>query len=396
LLAFAVFWFEKTTPTPSVYALIPTAGACLVIACAGPGTLAHKLLASPPLVGVGLISYSAYLWHQPLFAFARLRTSEEPSWRLSCALSALALGLAYLTWRYVESPFRRSSVISRAALVRSALGCWALLLGLALASGATDGFSERIRPADVALAAIADTDAQGRYVIARFASLDRDFSQQGGATKVLVVGDSYAQDFVNAIFESGNLAGAEVRTVSFGTECQIYVGPLDVSEHIPPGMRAECARARRSPDLQRRVADADVVVLAASWRHWSAQLLPGTLRQLETGPKRRVFVVGPKRIGEINIRELLQSASAVREQESQPVAASTSEMERTLAAVLPDGTYVSMQSAVCGTGPTCRLFTPSGELISFDGNHLTRAGAAFAGRNLFSASPLAGLPASVR
>jgi hypothetical protein len=109
-----------------------------------------------------------------------------------------------------------------------------------------------------------------------------------------------------------------------------------------------------------------------------------------------VFVVGPKRIGEINIRELLQSASAVREQESQPVAASTSEMERTLAAVLPDGTYVSMQSAVCGTGPTCRLFTPSGELISFDGNHLIRAGAAFAGRNLFSASPLAGLPASVR
>lgn len=396
MLVYAVFWFEKTTPTPSIYALIPTAGTCLVIACAGPGTLAHRALASPPMVGIGLISYSAYLWHQPLFAFARLRATHDPSWQLLCALSALALALAYATWRYVESPFRQASVVSRGVLVRSALGSWAILLGLVVASELTSGLKWRIAPEDAPLAAQADTEVQGRYVYARFIALDRDFSKQGRGLKVLVVGDSYAQDFVNAIFESGNLAGAEVRTVSFVDECQIYVGTRDVSEHISPSFRTICATARASPVLRRRIGEADVVLLAASWRDWSAQLLPETLQQLGSDPTRQVFVVGPKRIGEINIRGLLQTPRDIRVHEKQPVSAKTIEMERSLAVLLPIGTYVSMQAAVCGIGPTCSLFTPNGELISFDGTHLTKAGAAYAGRNTFNVPPLSNLVSPAR
>lgn len=396
MLAYAVVWFDKTTPTPSVYALIPTVGTCLVIACAGPGTLAHGLLASPPMVGVGLISYSAYLWHQPIFAFARLQTAEDPSWQVYCALSALAIGLAYLTWRYVESPFRRASVISRAVLVRTALGCWVALFVAAFASEQTNGFSARIRPEDLSLAALADSDAQGRYVNARFESLDRDFSKRGRATKVLVIGDSYARDFVNAIFESGNLANAEVRTVSVAPECQIYVGPRDVAEHIELNFRSSCAQARESPVLRRRAAEADVIILAASWRQWSVHLLPETLQLLGPNPKRQVFVVGPKRTGEINIRELLQSPPDERVHKSQPVSTETIEMERSLTLAVPKGTYVSMQAAVCGKGPTCGIFTPGGELISFDGTHLTRAGAAYAGNNLFNVLPLSSLAAPSR
>ena len=221
MLAYSVFWFDKTTPTPSVYALIPTVGTCLVIACAGPGTVAYRVLASPPMIGVGLISYSAYLWHQPLFAYARLRATQDPSWQMFCALSALALVLAYLTWRYVESPFRRASVISTTVLVRSVLGCWGILLGLVAVSELTSGLHQRIAPEDVPLAALADSEVQGRYVAARFISLDRDFSAQSAGMNILVVGDSFAQDFVNAMFESGNLTGAQVRTVSFEKDCQI-------------------------------------------------------------------------------------------------------------------------------------------------------------------------------
>jgi peptidoglycan/LPS O-acetylase OafA/YrhL len=396
MLAYAVLWFEKTTPTPSVYALLPTVGTSLIIACAGPATLAYRLLASPPLVSVGLISYSAYLWHQPLFAFARLRTTQEPSWQLFGVLSTVALGLAYLTWRFVETPFRRAIVVSRAALVRSAVACWAVLFCIGLASEWTSGFGTRIRPEDVPLAALADSNAQGRYVTSRFVALDRDFSRQGGATKVLVVGDSYAQDFVNAIFESGNLAGAEVRTFSFLVECQIYVGPRDVSENIELHSRSSCAQARGSPVFRRRAAEADVIILAAAWRQWAAQLLPETLQQLGRGAKRQVFVVGPKLTGEINVRDLLQNPPAARVQERQPVASRIVEMERNLTSLLPVGTYVSMQAAVCGTGPDCNLFTPQGELISFDGTHLTKAGALHAGRNLFATSPLSSLMAPAR
>ncbi|MGA1677112.1 MAG: acyltransferase family protein, partial [Pseudomonadales bacterium] len=64
------------------------------------------LLGSAPLVGIGLISYSAYLWHQPLLAFARQMSPGEFGGVGIAALFLLILVLAYLTWRYVENPFR--------------------------------------------------------------------------------------------------------------------------------------------------------------------------------------------------------------------------------------------------------------------------------------------------
>lgn len=106
LIFYAVLMFDKDTPFPSLFTLIPTLGAALVILFATPSTLVGKLLSSKPFVGVGLISYSAYLWHQPLFAFARLYSVEVVSSSIFLVLSVLSLVFAYLSWRYVELPFR--------------------------------------------------------------------------------------------------------------------------------------------------------------------------------------------------------------------------------------------------------------------------------------------------
>jgi peptidoglycan/LPS O-acetylase OafA/YrhL len=71
LILYAVFAFSSDTPTPGAYTLIPAVGAALIILFATPATHVGALLGSKAFVGMGLISYSAYLWHQPIFAFAR-------------------------------------------------------------------------------------------------------------------------------------------------------------------------------------------------------------------------------------------------------------------------------------------------------------------------------------
>ena len=108
----------------SVVALIPVLGTALIILFSDTRTIIGRLLSLKPLVGIGLISYSAYLWHQPLLAFYKnvfIGRTESFVLLLLCFLS---LVLAYLSWRWVETPFRRRNRFNRRQIyVFSAIGC---------------------------------------------------------------------------------------------------------------------------------------------------------------------------------------------------------------------------------------------------------------------------------
>lgn len=130
LIFAAVFAFDETTPFPSFYTLLPTLGTALIILYATPDTLIGRLLSARLLVGIGLISYSAYLWHQPFFAFARLRSAEPPSTILMLGLAAASLVAAWVSWRFVETPFRRKSAFTRGQVFSLALVASVAVLGL--------------------------------------------------------------------------------------------------------------------------------------------------------------------------------------------------------------------------------------------------------------------------
>jgi peptidoglycan/LPS O-acetylase OafA/YrhL len=101
----SIFFYDEYTPFPSFYTLLPITGILLIILYSGGSTITTKFLSTKVLVGIGLISYSAYLWHHSLFAFARIRFFQ-PSETLFLFLSFLSLFLAYFSWKYIEMPFR--------------------------------------------------------------------------------------------------------------------------------------------------------------------------------------------------------------------------------------------------------------------------------------------------
>ena len=121
LIGIAVRFFDVHTPFPGLYALAPVIGTALIIGFADSRTLIGRLLALRPVVFVGLLSYSAYLWHQPLFAFARIRTLNNLDPADFTGLIALTFVLAYLSWRFIETPFRERKKYPRKTIFAGAL-----------------------------------------------------------------------------------------------------------------------------------------------------------------------------------------------------------------------------------------------------------------------------------
>ena len=113
LILYAVFAHSKNAPSPGSYALVPTFGTVLIILFATQQTTVGKFVGNKAFVGIGLISYSAYLWHQPLFAFARHRSLTEQSNFIFLVLTLFSLVLAYGSWRMIEIRFRNKDLFSR-------------------------------------------------------------------------------------------------------------------------------------------------------------------------------------------------------------------------------------------------------------------------------------------
>ena len=141
-IIFSIFAYDETTPFPSLYALVPVLGVVLLILYADKDTLTAKLLGTKALVGFGLISYSAYLWHQPLFAFARIKSAAEPSFLLMSTLAIGSLALAYFSWRYIETPFRSSNIVNSKKLIVLTLAGFVFFIGIGLNGNFNDNLFE--------------------------------------------------------------------------------------------------------------------------------------------------------------------------------------------------------------------------------------------------------------
>lgn len=143
MIAYSVIFFNDKTPFPSFYALIPTLGASLVIVFSNSTSYVGRILSTKILVAIGLISYSLYLWHHPLFAFLRLKSIGEPSVYLFMAAIISAFILAFVSWKYIESPFRNKTKFTKAAVFKYSGISITVFLALGLVGHFNRGFESR-------------------------------------------------------------------------------------------------------------------------------------------------------------------------------------------------------------------------------------------------------------
>ena len=130
LIAYSILFFDAKTPHPSFHTLIPIIGVALIIGFASKDELVGKVLGSKPFVWIGLISYSAYLWHFPIFALSRQSSLSHTNYdKFEWIVATVILSIA--SFILVETPLRNARkicgklflyIILSAFVVASALG----------------------------------------------------------------------------------------------------------------------------------------------------------------------------------------------------------------------------------------------------------------------------------
>lgn len=199
LLIVSFFTFSPALNHPSFWTLIPVIGTVFIIIFAKPNTWVAQLLSLKPLVGLGLLSYSAYLWHQPLFAFTRLTTfSATLSLTQTIILIIATFLLAAISWKWVESPFRKRTFLHRKTIFTSSLIGIILFMSAAGLIIYKNGYPQRFNNIQQILMSYAESALTLVGVDPCFLSETDDSSQLGESCRIspmkpiVILGDSHA------------------------------------------------------------------------------------------------------------------------------------------------------------------------------------------------------------
>ncbi len=262
LVIISIFLFDSATRVPSLLAILPVGGTSLFLLYGSQTSILGRVVTLSPLVWIGRISFSAYLWHQPVFAFWRIRSPELPSTLVLWILIGLTLLLSIFSWYLVEQPFRgRKITFSR--LIPAAGACVGALVGFGAWGDLKEGLPFRLPPevkefvdrttwSDKCLFQVKDG-------LPALPNTDCMFNIGSGKT-IAIWGDSIAAALSPSLLED-----LEDRDIGLVQLTHGFCAPIaNVSTAREEGA-ANCEAFNRRAMDYLAVSNIDTVVLAASW-----------------------------------------------------------------------------------------------------------------------------------
>jgi peptidoglycan/LPS O-acetylase OafA/YrhL len=259
LIAYSIYFYDDMTLFPGIAALLPCSGAVLFL-LAGSDSPSGKILVTVPFVFVGRISYSIYLWHWPVIVFVNYATLGSLSVAQNFGLAIVSIFIGYLSWRFIEMPFRtpKTYQTSRTVFFRSGMATIAVCV-LAAVIYFAQGVPQRFPPQTVKLASYtASVNPEGDKC--------GDVALQLAPNSVCTIGNAAdAETFLWGDSHAGALFGA-LENIATKGKSTIY----GATPQCPPlenaGTSIECLDGNQKR-LQYVLSHPEIktVILAARW-----------------------------------------------------------------------------------------------------------------------------------
>ncbi|MGE0861752.1 MAG: acyltransferase family protein [Gammaproteobacteria bacterium] len=414
----AMLVYDGATPFPGAAAALPCLGAAAIIHAGGGGpSLVARLLATRLMVGIGLISYSLYLWHWPVFVLQKFYTVTVPTTAQVLGAIVLVTLLAWLSWRYVERPFRDRRRLTRRPLFALAGASMAVAIAAGLGMHLGQGLPARFSPEVLALVATArhDEALRARCFTLDAAAFAEDRMCRLGPTEIapefLMWGDSHSLSLLRMVMDAAEQSGRSGAYLgASGCPPLFDVRVTNRSRTVSDSCRDTTAEARRlttaSPglhrvllvarwglvnDCERGAQAAEDCILLADAEHAgdsvrdnrgvAAAALRRTIGALVAQHKEVVLLEPVPEPGLDVPRALASAAVLERDADLGPTLAdhrarqrATLDLFAELRREFPTLRTLSVADALCAGAPRCRL-AQNGRPLYFDDNHLTLTGA---------------------
>lgn len=351
----SVFLFDASTIFPGYAAALPVLGSVLII-YAAEKTLVGKLLSLKPVVFIGLISYSLYLWHWPLIVFFRnwnLLLDDGGRW----LVVAVSLVIATLSWRFIERPFRHRAAFPAKRLYKFSACGLAILVAASAATWSKGSWPERFDAQTLSFIS-AHQDISPARSSCHFGEGVPDTAKycHFGAAKptVAVWGDSHGVEISRAL-GNNNVSLYEITY----SACPPALGfQLDV--------RPDCiAHNQRALDFLKADKAINVVVLAARYEAYPTTFYDNLNRTAEAliASGKKVIIMGPVPTPGVDVPSTLARGRDPEFSFSNPAFANIDKY-------IDDNVVRFMPSSVLCKEDKCSMLV-NGKPLLFDNNHLS-------------------------
>tara|TARA_B110000008_G_scaffold279823_1_gene328890 strand:- start:1055 stop:2986 length:1932 start_codon:yes stop_codon:yes gene_type:complete len=191
------FLLIETNNGPSIISIFSIIGTMIVIYFSKPKTLMSLLLSNKILVGIGLISYSLYLWHYPIFSFYRIYFLNKSVY-YNLIIILLIFSLSFLTYYFVEKPFRDKNKISLKKIIRISIFIFSFLLIFTLMIVKNEGYVDRFSKLEKF--SLDNFFYIKEKRLKNFEIGDPIFTNSKKKNKILIIGNSLGQDLFDTLY----------------------------------------------------------------------------------------------------------------------------------------------------------------------------------------------------
>ena len=393
-IIYSIFFFNEANHT-STRTLIPTLGTCLIIYFADKNELITKILSLKPLVFIGLISYSLYLFHYPLFSFFLLGEFFKNNIVSYLSMMVILIILSLLSYLFVEKIFRNKKIVNKKNFLFITLGSILIILLLNIWVISKKGLPSRFFLNDKFTI---DPQYYGKIRTEFRKGYSENFNNEN-SKKILIIGNSHGQDTFNMFYQNKKLFKEYDFQYFWFEKGQYQISCL--YKYLKEN--ATYCRNNYLNDKQKKLFnDAEYILLSTNWTSNDLKRLDDLIKKIKEHQKKIIIfdntIFSSKGSLKLNILDYyayksnkLPNLTELNnlEKEMFNEIKNQEEINNKLEIIAKENnvTFYKKKDYLCNNKKReCELFTPEGYKIYSDNTHLTLEGAKYIGEKIFKYS----------